>query len=209
MIQSFNQIRLTNNIINASGGILSVGGQNVVYQTQTGNFITTSQTGSFGGANTGQLTGTFYPLSSNPAGYATTSLLNSYVQVSQTGSFITASQTGQFLIASQTGNFISTSQSGQFASVTNLALTGAAFNAYTGKIQYFTTSMSPTGLDAYLILYPVIFPSIPKVQLTIEVPGNILYGIGVSNRTTSGFNALFTDYIGENGVLLHTTATIN
>lgn len=49
-----------------------------VTTSQTGIFITTGQTGAFGGGTTptGNLTGAFYPLTSNPSGYTTNSNIN-------------------------------------------------------------------------------------------------------------------------------------
>lgn len=69
-------------------GGLSVSGNAVVTSNQTGNFG--------GGGNTGQLTGAFYPLMTNPLGYITSVSLTSYVTTGQTGSFITTGQTGNF-----------------------------------------------------------------------------------------------------------------
>jgi hypothetical protein len=71
MIQSFNQIRLTNQMVNASGGVLSIGGQAVVYQSQTGAFINSGQTGAGFMAYQGQTGGTMgttalYANSANP-----------------------------------------------------------------------------------------------------------------------------------------------
>ena len=174
MIQSFNQIRLSNQFMSASGGRLLVSNSGVVYQSETGQFITSSQTGAFGGSvNTGQLTGAFYPLNSNPSGY------------------------------------ISTTQTGTFASLTNLAATGAIFATYTGNIQDFATGITPTGLDTYFIQFPFNFSVTPRVLTTVEVTGSIIYGTAVSNRTVSGFTALFSDYIAESGVKLNVYATIN
>ena len=109
-----------------------------VKKTDTGNFITTGQTGSFGNAvNTGSLTGSFYPLYSNPSGYITTGQTGSFgnaintgiltgafyplvgnpsgfILPSQTGIFITTSQTGSFVTTGQTGNFITNYQTGIF-----------------------------------------------------------------------------------------------
>lgn len=63
-----------------------------------------------GAANTGSLTGVFYPLNSNPSGYITGVDLSSYVTTGQTGQFVT----GSVVRPSETGNFITTGQTGQF-----------------------------------------------------------------------------------------------
>ena len=174
MIQSFNQVRLSNQFMSASGGRLLVSNSGVVYQSETGQFITASQTGAFGGsANTGALTGVFYPLTGNPSG------------------------------------FILPAQTGAFSSNSNVAATGAIFATYTGNIQDFVTGISPTGLDNYFIQFPFNFSSTPRVLTTVEVTGNIVYGTAISNRTVSGFTALFSDYIAESGVKLNVYATIN
>jgi len=58
--------------------------------------------------NTGVLTGSFYPLNSNPSGYITGVDLSNYVTNSSTGSFVTTGQTGNFVVSSQTGAFLTT-----------------------------------------------------------------------------------------------------
>ncbi len=93
--QSIQGFGITSNSITNAGTITSVGqisvnGSSVITASQTGQFystsnpsgfitgfnsgiyITTGQTGSFGGGgNTGALTGAFYPLKTNPSGYLT------------------------------------------------------------------------------------------------------------------------------------------
>ncbi|MCK9282303.1 MAG: hypothetical protein M0P71_16930 [Melioribacteraceae bacterium] len=68
-----------------------------------------SVSGAFG-ANTGVLTGSFYPLNSNPSGY---------IIPAETGQFVSIAQTGQFVSTSATGNFITTAQTGAFYSINN------------------------------------------------------------------------------------------
>ena len=78
--------------------------------SQTGIFVTTGQTGSFGGGSTptGNLTGVFYPLIGNPSGYLT---------------------------AINTGNFITTNQTGVFATTGNIKSLSGYLNSY-----YFTSA---------------------------------------------------------------------
>jgi hypothetical protein len=62
---------------NPSGFITGFNSGLYTLNANTGNFVTTGQTGAFGGGgsvNTGQLTGTFYPLNSNPSGYISTGI---------------------------------------------------------------------------------------------------------------------------------------
>lgn len=80
--------------------------------------------GGSGAANTGDLTGVFYPLNSNPSGYITGVDLSNYVTQSSTGSFVTTGQTGDFVTGSvvrpsETGSFITSSQTGQFYAASN------------------------------------------------------------------------------------------
>ncbi len=75
--------------------------------------------------------------------------------------------------------------------------------------QSFITGILPTGFEEYFIKFPNDFSEIPKIQTTVEVSGDILYGINVRNKSISGFTALFTDDIAESGVYLNVFATIN
>lgn len=87
-----------------------------------------------GAANTGSLTGVFYPLNSNPSGYITGVDLSSYVTTGQTGQFVT----GSVVRPSETGNFITTGQTGQFV------WTGATGSfVTTGQTGVFLVSGSP------------------------------------------------------------------
>lgn len=230
MINAFRQLRLTNyNTVVTGTGILQVGTEQVVYRTQTGNFVSTAQTGQF------------YP-ASNPSGFITSaqaggvqSLAVSGASVSGVitftgingvvvstgvgstiridgGNFITSAQTGQFYpitnpasfirsgdadtkyaLAGSTGSFITTAQTGQFI--------------WTGAHQSFTTTVT-TGIDNQVISYPSVFGTTPKVQVSIEVTGDIFYSVAVRNRNVSGYTAIFSDIIQESGVVLHTFATL-
>lgn len=81
---------------------------------------------------------------------------------------------------------------------------------FSGNQQSFSTGINPTGFDNYYVGYPLgAFPSIPRVFPSIEVSGNIMYGVNITGRSTAGFFALFSDNIGESGVVLHIFATTN
>lgn len=134
-------------------------------------YITTGQTGAFGGGSTptGNLTGIFYPLSSNPSGYLTSGNTVSFITTSQTGNFATAtslfytgntlaswtgntnniyyprnSNPSNFITASQTGIFITTSMTGAFGggSTPTGNLTGVFYPLTTNPSGYITTSQT-------------------------------------------------------------------
>jgi hypothetical protein len=82
---------------NPSGFLTGFNSGIYTLNSNTGNFITTGQTGNFGSvANTGQLTGVFYPLNTNPSGYISGFNSGLYTLNSSTGAFITTGQTGSF-----------------------------------------------------------------------------------------------------------------
>ena len=90
-----------------------------------------------GAANTGSLTGVFYPLNSNPSGYITGVDLSNYVTQSSTGSFVTTGQTGSFIVSSQTGQFVSTGATGDFITSSQtgqFVWTGSTGNFVTGSV---------------------------------------------------------------------------
>lgn len=77
---------------------------------------------------TGELTGAFYPLNSNPSGYITGVNLSNYATTAYVTGIsgdlqqqITAlnNQTGGYVLDSETGNFITTSQTGAFYATSN------------------------------------------------------------------------------------------
>lgn len=103
-----------------------------------------------------------------------------------------------------------------FATIVNLASTGSnlqtqisSLNTWTGRQLSFITGINPTGFDNYFVNFPVIFSSIPKVLVTVEITGDVMYAAAVRNRNVSGYTVLFSDTISELGVSLHTIATIN
>ena len=89
-------------ILTVSGLITSNDGDISALQTATGLLVQKSQTGNF---VTDSDTGAFYP-TSNPSGYITGVDLSNYVQNSETGNFITDSDTGAFYPASNPSGFI-------------------------------------------------------------------------------------------------------
>ena len=99
----------------------------------------------------------------------------------------------------------------KFATIINLNTTGSnlqnQINTILSNQQIFTTSLTP-GSDAYQINYPIPFNLIPKIQATLEVPGNILYNLTISNINMTGYTGLLSDDLTENGAKIHTFASI-
>jgi hypothetical protein len=107
-----------------------------------------------------------------------------------------------------------------FATKTSLAQTGEALTnyntAYSGwanaqfvaksSNQVFTRTLAP-GLDAYAIIYPVAFASTPKIQATLEVPGEVMYNLSVRSVGQNGYTGVLSDNIAESPVYIHTFAS--
>lgn len=87
------------------------------------------------GVNTGELTGAFYPLNSNPSNYVT----GSVVRPSETGSFITSSQTGAFYPTSNPSGYITGIDLSSYTTITYV--TGISGNLQ----QQITTLNNQTG----------------------------------------------------------------
>jgi hypothetical protein len=108
-----------------------------------------------------------------------------------------------------------------FATQTNLFNTGSALSnyniAYSGWAnaefvkkstqQVFETSLSPTDLDAYAIIYPVPFATTPKIQATLEVPGDVMYNLSIRSIGTDGYTGILSDNVLEAGAKIHTFAS--
>ena len=70
----------------------------------------------------------------------------------------------------------------------------ATFVAKTSN-QVFSTSLTP-GADAYSINYPVSFGgTIPKVQATLEVSGDVMYNLSIKSIGTAGYTGVLSDNI--------------
>lgn len=169
-------------------------------------FITSGQTGAFGGGATptGQLTGVFYPLSGNPLGYITGLNTGNFITNTQTGVFAipTGNLTGVFYpLISNPLSYVTASQTGVFNAL-------VTYNLYVSGTQDFTTNI-PTGTNNFFVQFPINFLSIPKVTCALEITGNIIYTVNIQGRSVSGFHALFSNFIGESGVILNTHATTN
>jgi len=107
-----------------------------------------------------------------------------------------------------------------FATKTNLFETGKALSeyntAYSGwanaqfvaksSNQVFRRTLAP-GLDSYAIIYPVPFVGTPKVQATLEVPGEVMYNLSVRSVDQNGYTGVLSDNIAESPVYIHTFAS--
>lgn len=96
----------------------------------------------------------------------------------------------------------------------NLQTTGSNLYNYirnfSGNQQSFSTGIDPIGFDNYYVGFPLgNFATTPRVFPSVEVPGNIMYSVNITGRSTAGFYALFSDTVQESGVILHIFATIN
>lgn len=104
--------------------------------------------------------------------------------------------------------------SGQIASTGSLldnkidSLSGYANATYVAKTsqQVFRSPLAQ-GLDAYAIMYPVAFVSTPKVQATLEVPGEVMYNLSVRSVGPDGYTGVLSDNIAETPVYIHTFAS--
>lgn len=109
-----------------------------------------------------------------------------------------------------------------FATQTNLYLTGKALYDYNTDYsgwanaefvkkstqQVFSTALNPTNLDAYAIIYPAAFASAPKIQATLEVPGDVMYNLSVRSIGTDGYTGILSDNVLEAGAKIHTYASL-
>jgi hypothetical protein len=89
------------------------------------------------------------------------------------------------------------------------SLSGYANATYVAKSsqQVFTTTLD-VGLDAYQINFPLSFGGpIPKVQATLEVPGDVMYNLSTKSIGTAGYTGLLSDNILEAGAKIHTFAS--
>lgn len=73
--------------------------------------------------------------------------------------------------------------------------------------QSFTLDV-PQNIDSTGILFPVAFSSTPaSVNVTLEVPGDVMYMTAIKNKSATGYFAEFSDVVIEAGVKLNTFAS--
>lgn len=88
------------------------------------------------------------------------------------------------------------------------ALSGYVDATFVKKVnqQVFNTSV-PQGVESLGVLFPAAFSSTPKVNVTLETAGDVMYMVGVRSRSTTGYYADFSDVVAEGTVVLNTFAS--
>jgi len=72
--------------------------------------------------------------------------------------------------------------------------------------QVFNTNV-PQGIESLGVLFPATFSSTPKVNVTLETAGDVMYMVNVRSRSTTGYYADFSDVVAESTVVLNTFAS--
>jgi len=102
-------------------------------------------------------------------------------------------------------------ETGKALSEYNTAYSGWANAQFVAKTsqQVFSKDLAPTSLDAYAIMYPVPFLTIPKIQATLEVDQNsdVMYNLSVRKVGLEGYTGILSDNILEPGAKIHTFAS--
>lgn len=206
-------------VVNLNADLLDGHSENYFVNTsQTGNFITTGQTGTFSNATT---------LSGQAASYYLNNQ-NMTGAVIGTGAFLTTGAAdGRYvdLLNNETISGVKT-----FAAQTAFTNAGAPFTVSNTNVvanlnadkldgndatafvlavnqQSFLAVVS-SGADNMGVTFPSVFGSLPKIQTSVEVSQDIMYAVNIKNKTVSGFTAIFSDTIRETGVFLHVFASI-
>lgn len=101
-------------------------------------------------------------------------------------------------------------ETGKALSEYNTAYSGWANAQFVAKSsnQVFTKTLD-AGSDAYAVIYPVPFLTIPKIQATLEVDQNsdVMYNLSVRSVGLEGYTGLLSDNILEAGATIHTFAS--
>jgi hypothetical protein len=88
-------------------------------------------------------------------------------------------------------------------------LSGFVTGTFVRKLnqQVFNTNI-PVGIESTGILFPLAFSSTPStVNVTLETAGDVMYMVGVRNRSATGYFADFSDIVQESTVKLNTFAS--
>ena len=75
-------------------------------------------------------------------------------------------------------------------------------------VREFITGLT-SGSDQYFIGFDPSFGATPVVEITVGVTGDYLYMANVKNRSISGFTAIMSDTIYEEGVFLNVMASLS
>ena len=182
----------------------------LVQKTETGDFVTTFDTGAF-------------YANSNPSGFITGVDLSSYVQNSETGDFITDSDTGAFYATSNPSGFITgvdlsdyveKSETGAFYATSNPSgfITGVDLSSYVqnsetglflvsgGDAVVNTIGVGTSSPDELLHLEATSQPLTREVLMkaTVSDAGNDQFGIANGTSTNSNFAPSFYGYKDSN-----------
>jgi hypothetical protein len=178
-----------NNINGLTGAVNITGGDGISIQvnSELGQITVVGNSGYFQGL-INNLTGNFSTLSGNLI--ATGNALSQ--NIASTGS--TLSQN-----LATTGSILQTNIN-NFSGYVNATYVTKTSN------QVFSTPLTP-GADTYTINYPVVFGSIPKVQATLEVAGDVMYNLSIKSINQTGYVGLLSDNVLENDVSIHTFAS--
>lgn len=107
------------------------------------------------------------------------------------------------LMGQDSGNFIAFTTGVSGALVSRISSVSGA-EVLTGNARSYTGAVA-TGLNFLAVSFGTPFPGIPAVVASIQITGNIMYGVNISGVTTSGYNALFSATTTEN-LILNTNA---
>jgi hypothetical protein len=205
LISSFQQIRLSGQFVTTSGGRLKVGSENTLMVADSGAFANLQYVSSVSGVLAQQI-------SANAAGVSTLNGLSGAVTVNSASPGVSLVQSGtNSIFLSGVASAVSVTNTGVALGAKIDALSGYANNrfVYSGNELVYTTGVV-TGSDmVYINHLNYAFPTIPKVNFTIELTeSNIFYSTAVSGRSTTGFWALFSDVVAEQGILLNVIAKV-
>ena len=189
-----------------SGNINIIGTGSVISVTQSGQTIYIS-----GNNNDARnISGNLAALSGNLtlSGQALTTLIQSTAtnisgSINATGGLLSSS------IAALSGSLVATG-----GVLTNLViglsgqLNANNYLSYINATGFLTGVV--TGADNMYVNFPRTFSAIPRVTLTMDTNGstNIFYFCGTAQRSTTGFQALFSDVVLETGLSLSVWAAI-
>ena len=181
------------------------------------SYITTGQTGAFGGAvNTGVLTGAFYPLIGNPSYFITTGQTGAFGNAVNTGiltgvfyplsqnpaGYLTGWNSGLYALNANTGNFITTGQTGAFGggSANTGALTGIFYplsnpsgflTSISGNVNipsnYFSTNINWTLGNTF---YTTLSGN-TNFSFNNQLDGQNIV-VSVANTGTNGYSGIFS-----------------
>lgn len=123
---------------------------------------------------------------------------------------ISASAAGVSTLNGQSG-MLTLQGAGSVSVITNGQTIIISGSAPTGSSSYSSTfsftSAVPTGSDRYYVNFPIAFATTPVVGVTLETSAaSVSYATAVSGRATTGFWALFSDDVIENGLSLNVFA---